>query len=149
MTSDPEISFIGPTCNELAPGSVPQIASGVAGIARSIADSDTGNTAIIAAGLPGCCRALTAADADTRISLGVAIATKARNLAETDLQSAQQVESLVCSTCADVVLSRSYVLARGDDSLGTLIADIDTFDCSRAPDIPFNRTPGGGLASNN
>ena len=139
-------SLIGPTCGELGPGSVPQIASGVAGIARSITGSDAGNAATIVAGLPGCCAVLTSVDADTRISLGVAIAMKARSLAETDLLSAQEVESFV-ATCDDDVLGRSYELARGDDSLGTLIADIGGSDGAGAPEIPFNRDPGGGLAS--
>ena len=130
--------LIGPTCNALGPGSVPQIASGIAGIAQSIASSDSENAATIIDGLPACCTVMTSTDADTRISLGVAIAMKARGLAETDLQSAQEVESLV-AICDDDVLGRSYELARGQDNLGTLIAEADDPDAKlrlwRAVDV--------------
>ena len=136
--------LIGPTCNALGTGSVPQIASGVAGIAQSIAGSDNDNAATIIDGLPACCTVMTSTDADTRISLGVAIAMKARGLAETDLQSAQEVESFV-DVCDDDVLGRSYELARGNDNLGTLIAEADD---PGEPGVPIDRSPGGGAASN-
>ena len=89
---------------------------------------------------------LAAADVDTRISLGVAIALTARNLAETDLPSAQEVESFV-AICNDDVLERSYELARGRDSLGTLIAEAGESDDPLDPEIPLDRDPDGGVAS--
>lgn len=140
--------LIVPTCEALEPGSIPQIASGVTGIARSITGSGGENAATIVDGLPDCCEWFTKADADTLISLGVAIAMKARILAETDLQSAQEME-LIVAICEDDVLGRSYELTRGRDNLGDLIAQVGDPDGPQDPDIPLDPDPGGGLGSQN
>lgn len=143
-----EGELIEPTCNALEPGNIPQIASGVSGIAVSITGSDRDNAATIVEGLPYCCELLTGADADSRISLGVAIAMKARSLAESDIRSAQEME-LIVAICDDDVLGRSYELARGSDDLGELIAQVGDPDDPTDPEIPLDPDPGGGVASLN
>ena len=138
---------IAPTCNALRPATVSQLSSGVTGIALSISMADDDNAALIVDGLPDCCRVLTALDVDSRISLGVAIALEARSLAESDLQSAQEMELFV-AVCDDDALGRSYELARGDDELGQLIAQVDDPGGPQAPEIPIDSDPGGGLSTN-
>ncbi len=140
--------LIGPTCTALKPGSVQQISSGAVGIAVAISDSDSDNAAAIVDGLPQCCESLVAADADTRIALGVGIALEARTLAGSDLRPAQDLEMIV-SICEDDVLQRSYELARGQDNLGQLIAREGEADSESNPVPVIDTSSGGGLASIN
>jgi len=113
--------LLAPTCNALKPGTVQQIVSGFGGIGMAIADSDSGNAALIVDALPSCWECRDFGTVDRRVELGAAIAVAARQLAARDLRYAQEVE-IVVDMCEDDALQRSYDLTRGQDNLGQLIA---------------------------
>jgi len=141
--------LLGPTCNALGPGNDRQIASGVSGIGVAIVDSTPENSALILDRIPQCCQILTARDADARITLGAAIALETRQLAESDMPAAQEIE-VVVNICGDEILERSYEIARGQDNLGLLIAQEGTQTGTAVVDpVPVPVTPGGGIPSPN
>ena len=140
--------LIEPTCTQLKPGNVQQIASGVSGIGMSIANSDAANSSLIVDRLPRCCEALAAENVDMRITLGAAIALEARELAEEDMPAAQEVE-LVVGLCDDDILERSYELARGQDNLGLLIAQESPETNPSLVTPPVPPASGGGVPSTN
>lgn len=139
--------LIVPTCNELRPGNSEQIASGFAGISVAVIESDPDNASIIVDGLPLCWKLVEATDADTRITLGAALALTARRLAETNLDYAREVDFLVAMS-NDEVVQTSYEIAMGQDNLGLLIAqeESDGVNPSPGPPAPVG---GGGIASIN
>ena len=139
--------LILPTCDELRPGNTEQIASGFAGISVAVVESDPDNAAMIVDGLPLCWKLVEATDADTRITLGAALALTARRLAETNLDYAQEVDFLVAMS-NDEVVQTSYELAMGQDNLGLLIAQEDGDGVNPAPGPPAP-VGGGGIPSVN
>ncbi len=139
--------LILPTCDELRPGNTEQIASGFAGISVAVVESDPDNAAMIVDGLPLCWKLVEATDADTRITLGAALALTARRLAETNLDYAHEVDFLV-EMSNDEVVQTSYEVAMGQDNLGLLIAqeDGDGINPTPGPPAPIG---GGGIPSIN
>ncbi len=139
--------LILPTCDELRPGNTEQIASGFAGISVAVVESDPNNAAMIVDGLPLCWKLVEATDADTRITLGAALALTARRLAETNLDYAHEVDFLV-EMSNDEVVQTSYEVAMGQDNLGLLIAqeDGDGINPTPGPPAPIG---GGGIPSIN
>jgi hypothetical protein len=138
--------LIAPTCNELRPGNVQQLASGFSGISIAISDSDPNNAAIIVDGLPNCWKVLELTDADTRITLGAALALAARELAGQNLIYAQEIE-LVVAMSEDDILQTAYEIARGQDNLGQLIAQEGPDSSSGVPTPPPLPIGGGGIPS--
>lgn len=138
--------LIVPTCNELRPGNVQQLASGFSGISIAISDSDPNNAAIIVDGLPNCWKVLELTDADTRITLGAALALAARELAGQNLIYAQEIE-LVVAMSEDDILQTAYEIARGQDNLGQLIAQEGPDSSSGVPTPPPLPIGGGGIPS--
>ena len=137
-----------PTCRTLAPGSVQQRASGFAGIGIAIETSPADISEEITERLPLCCPLLIGSDADEKIMLGVAVALEARGLAEEEINAAREVEWIV-GFCADETFLRSYEIARGDDSLGKLIAQEGDGGPDTTGSIVPAQTGGGGLPSQN
>lgn len=139
--------LIVPTCDELRPGTVEQIASGLTGVGVAISKSDPENAAIIVDGVAHCWRLVDLMDADTRIALGAALALAARELAETNLVLAREIEMLVAMSNDDIIQT-SYEIARGQDNLGLLIAQEENGAINRSPGPPIP-VGGGGIASIN
>jgi hypothetical protein len=139
--------LIIPTCSKLSPGTVQQVASGFSGISIAIANSASENAALIVDGLPQCWKHLDLTDSDTRIKLGTALALAARQLAELNLQYAQEME-IVVSMSEDAVMQTAYELARGQDNLGELIAQ-EGSDPSAPTMLPIVPIGGGGLPTTN
>lgn len=139
--------LIVPTCNELRPGTIVQIGSGLTGISVAIADSDPENASIIVDGMEHCWKLVDRTDADSRIALGTALALAARQLAETNLEYAREIEMLVAMSNDDIIRV-SYEIARGQDDLGLLIAQEEGNGVDLPPIVP-PQIGGGGIASYN
>lgn len=137
-----------PSCQALAPGSIRQVASGFTGIGIAVATSQPAVSEELSAQLPLCCPILIGTDVDRKITFGTAVALEVRSLAERDIDSARKAGSLL-GVCEDETVQRSYEIARGEDTLGQLIAQE-----GEEPAIPIgSNTPpvvsGGGIPSTN
>ena len=142
------VSLTVQTCNALAEGSPVQVASGIAGIALAVYVAPQPASDLIAEQFPDCCDRILTNDVDTNINLGVAIAHETRAWGESDIGLGRTIEQLV-GLCGDEAFTRSYEIARGEDELGTLIAEGIEDGPEATGSIPLSSTPGGGLPSAN
>lgn len=136
------------TCAALAAGTPEQAASGFAGIALAVFAARYQISEAIVDRFPDCCERILKDDADANISLGVAVALEARAWAESEIGLGRRIEQLV-GMCSDEAFVRSYEIARGEDELGTLIAESSDEDPVSTGSIGATGTAGGGLPSPN
>jgi hypothetical protein len=145
LTGQPDL--LVPTCRALAPGSVEQTASGFAGIGIAVATAPLNVAEEIVDELPECCRIVIGSGVDEKINFGASLALVTREIGEANIDHAREIERLI-GLCGDETALRSYEVARGEDTLGLLIAQED----SDGPDTTgtiISTPPGGGLPSTN
>lgn len=145
LTSKPDL--LVPTCRALAPGNAQQTASGFAGIGIAVELASEAVSEGIVDRLPECCQIVISSDSDANIAFGAALALATRDLGEKDIEPAREIERMI-GLCGDEVALRSYEIARGEDSLGRLIAQEDANSpVSTGSVLPPTTNGGGGVPS--
>lgn len=141
LTSKPDL--LVPTCRALVPGNAQQTASGFAGIGIAVELASEAASEEIVDRLPECCQIVISSDSDANIAFGAALALATRDLGKKDIDSAREIERMI-GLCGDEVALRSYEIARGEDSLGRLIAQEDANGPVSTGSISSPTTNGGG-----